>query len=257
MYEKTAQFRFYEELNDFLPADKRKTSFDYHFNGNPGIKDAIEALGVPHTEVDLIQVKGKSVGFDYQLQHGDRVAVYPVFESLDISPLIRLRAKPLRETKFILDVHLGKLARRLRMLGFDTVYRNDFEDAEIVEKAVNEQRIILTRDQGILKNKAVTHGYWLRSTDPDVQVREVLTRFDLFSQVKPFARCMVCNGEIEETDKNSIKDRIPSKTASFYDEFYICTDCNKIYWKGSHHDNMNDYLDQLIDNYEPSKTRGK
>ena len=182
-----AQFRFYEELNDFLAPDKKKRDFSYPFNGRPSIKDAIEAIGVPHTEVELILANGRSVGFDYPLKHGDRVSVYPVFESLDISPVVRVREKPLREPSFILDVHLGRLAKLLRMLGFDTRYRNDYRDIEIVDISIKERRIILTRDRGILKNRSVTHGYCLRSTEPIAQAREVLQRFDLFSQVTPCA----------------------------------------------------------------------
>ncbi|MDO9047434.1 MAG: Mut7-C RNAse domain-containing protein [Methylobacter sp.] len=145
--EHTAEFRFYEELNDFLPPEQRKRTMHYRFSGHPGIKDPIEVFGVPHTEVDLIVVNGQSVGFDYQLQAGDRVAVYPVFETLDISSLVRLREKPLRNPRFILDVNLGKLAKRMRLLGFDSLYRNDYRDADIVNIAVNERRIVLTRDR--------------------------------------------------------------------------------------------------------------
>lgn len=245
MQQNQAHFRFYEELNDFLLPDRKKRTFAYHFNGRPAVKDAIEAIGVPHTEVDLILVNGKSVGFDYQLQCDDRVAVYPVFETLDISPLIRLRPKPLREPKFILDVHLGKLARLLRMLGFDTLYRNDYEDAEIIRQALAEHRIILTRDQGLLKVKQVTHGYWIRATAPEAQAREVLRRLDLFSEIRPFARCMECNGTIEEVDKTDIIHRLPPKTVSYFDEFFKCATCGKVYWKGSHHDKMEALIKRL------------
>ena len=179
-YAKVAQFRFYEELNDFLFPSKKKTLFSYQFNGTPSIKDVIEGMGVPHTEVDLILVNGISVGFDYHLLHGDHVSVYPVFESLDISPIVLLREKPLRKSTFILDVHLGKLARSLRMLGFDSLYRNDYEDSEIISISVKEKRIILTRDQDILKRRAVTRGYLIRSTSLEEQIHEVLSRFDLF-----------------------------------------------------------------------------
>lgn len=216
MTDKVAYFRFYAELNDFLPPEKRQTSFPYAFAGKPAVKDSIEAIGAPHTEVDLIITNGKAVGFDYHLRDRDRVSVYPVFERLDITPLLRLREKPLRKTKFILDVHLGKLARYLRMLGFDTFYRNDYEDAQIVRISVADRRIILTRDQGLLKNGAVTHGTWLRSTSPRTQVREVLQRFDLFAQIKPFARCMVCNGKIERVDKEAVASRLPAESASYY-----------------------------------------
>jgi len=164
-----ANFRFYEELNDFLAPAQVKRTIEYRFDGNPAVKDPIEVLGVPHSEVDLILVNEVSVGFDYQLRHGDRVAVYPVFESLDISSLQRLRPQPLRVTRFMVDVNLGKLAKRLRMFGFDTAYGNDFNDAEIVERAQRGKRIILTRDRRLLFRKTVTHGYWVRSDDPKTQ----------------------------------------------------------------------------------------
>jgi len=235
---KTAYFRFYEELNDFLDNRKKKRLFPYRFQGAPSIKDTIEAIGVPHTEVDLILVNSTSVAFNYHLQHGDRVSVYPVFESLDISPLIKLRPKPLRNTKFVLDVHLGKLARLLRMLGFDTRYKNDYSDSEIVKLSLREKRIILTRDLGILKIKAVTHGYWVRSVHPLEQAREACERFDLLSQVKPFHRCIVCNGIIEKVNKTAVATQLPARIVANYDEFFQCSACAKIYWRGSHYDKM-------------------
>ena len=244
--ENSAQFRFYEELNDFLPPDRMKTSFAYRFNGNPAIKDPIEAIGVPHTEVDLILVNGNSVGFGHRLRDGDRVSVYPVFESLDISPIVKLREKPLRESAFVLDVHLGKLARRLRMLGFDTRYENNLDDPEIVALSLREKRIILTRDRYLLCARVVTHGYWIRSTDPEEQVVEVLNRFDLFGQIRPFHRCTVCNGLIRALEKSEIVDQLPPKTACYYDEFYRCGSCARVYWKGPHYQNMQVAIDRLL-----------
>lgn len=240
-----ARFRFYEELNDFLPTHRRKRDFSYSFTGKPSIKDAIEAIGIPHTEVDLILVNGQSVDFNYHLQGGDRVSVYPVFESLDISPVVRLREAPLRYTAFILDIQLGKLARLLRMLGFDTLYRNDYSDPEIIRLSREDQRIILTRDVGLLKNRSVTHGYWIRSPSPEEQVREVLNRFDLYAQIQPFKRCIGCNGEIDEIDKEEIITELLPKTAAFYDEFYHCLSCRKIYWKGHHYENMKEWIVRL------------
>ncbi|MFH1941182.1 MAG: Mut7-C RNAse domain-containing protein [bacterium] len=238
MSDNTAQFRFYEELNDFLPPSKRKKTFLYTFTDNPSIKDAVEAIGVPHTEIDLILVNSQSVDFHYRLQKGDVVSVYPVFESLDISPVIRLRGSPLRSTAFVLDSQLGKLARLLRSLGFDALYRNDYSDSEIIRISAHEKRIILTRDIGILKQKAVTHGYWIRSTSPEEQMKEVLERFDLTAQIRPFERCTVCNGLVRAVDKKKIIDRIPPKTKTYYNEFTRCQDCGKIYWKGSHYERM-------------------
>jgi len=139
-----AEFRFYAELNDFLPPLQRQRKILYRFSGHPGVKDPIEVFGVPHTEVELLIVNGESVGFDYQLQADDRVAVYPVFKSLDTPPLLRLREKIAPKPRFVLDVNLGKLAKLMRLLGFDCLYRNDFQDKEVGNIAVNEHRIVLT-----------------------------------------------------------------------------------------------------------------
>jgi len=245
MKEHQAQFRFYEELNDFLPPEQRKKTVVYGFNGHPAIKDPIEALGVPHTEVDLITVNGESVGFDYQLQPDDHAAVYPVFESLDITPQVRLRSEPLRRTAFILDVHLGKLARILRLLGFDVLYRNDFDDDEIIRISLDEHRIILTRDRPMLFNKVITHAHWLHSTNAEKQATEVLRRFDLFDQVRLFCRCPVCNGRIQSVEKGDILDRLEPLTKEYYDRFFQCSDCGKIYWQGTHYDRILRRLERI------------
>ena len=244
--QRIAEFRFYEELNDFLPEEKRKHNFPYTFKINQTVKDAIESMGVPHTEIDLILANGRSVDFTYQLKNGDRIAVYPVFESFDIKPLIRLRPEPLREPRFVLDVHLGKLCKYLRMLGFDTIYRNDLDDAEIVDISLKEHRIILTRDLGILKNGLVSHGYWLRSQDPREQLQEVIRRFQLQDLIRPFHRCTVCNGFVEKVGKEKIAHLLRENTKKAFDEFFRCTSCKKIYWEGSHYDSMRGFIDELM-----------
>ena len=236
--EYTAEFRFYALLNDFLPPAQLKRTMHYRFSGHPGIKDPIEVFGIPHTEVELIIVNGQSVGFDYQLQASDRVAVYPVFKSLDINPLVRLREKPLRDPRFILDVNLGKLAKRMRLLGFDSLYRNDYNDAEIVNFAVNEQRIVLTRDRRLLYIKQITHGYWVRAVDVESQTDEVLRRFDLYSSIHLFLRCLVCNGMLAPVAKTDILNRLEPKTRLYYEVFHRCDDCQRIYWEGSHMEDM-------------------
>jgi uncharacterized protein with PIN domain len=238
MTEHRAEFRFYEELNDFLPPSQFKVTIEYPFDGHPGIKDPIEALGVPHSEVDLIVVNGCSVGFDYQLQDGDRVAVYPCFEALDIKPIVRLRDAPLRKTAFVLDVHLGKLARPLRLLGFDALYRNDYDDRAIIDIALSEHRIILTRDRRMLFHRAVTHAYLLKSTDPMQQAREVVSRFDLAGSIKPFHRCLVCNGVVSPVSKEAILDRLQPLTRARHDSFTQCGDCGRVFWKGSHYERL-------------------
>ena len=239
-----AVFRFYAELNDFLDSDKRQKPFEYRFFGNPSIKDAIQAIGVMHTEVDLILVNSNFVDFDYNLNDGDFVSVYPVFESIDISPLKGL-TPPLRVLRFIADVHLGKLAKYLRMLGFDTLYSNNAEDSEIMETAQTEGRVILTKDKGILKNGRVDKGYFVRSDKAKMQIKEVVKRFDLYSGIEPFKRCMVCNGEIVNVHKSDIINRIPPKTRLYYDEFRICKSCGRIYWKGSHYQKMMQFIEDI------------
>jgi len=242
-----AFFRFYAELNDFIPSRKRNIKVHtFDFYGKNTVKDAIQSFNIPHTQVDLIIVNSKSVGFDYLLRPDDNVSVYPVFESLDITPLNRLRAKPLREPAFILDVHLGKLARMMRMAGFDILYRNDLEDDEIIEISVNKHRIILTRDIGILKHNAVTHGYWMHNTDPDKQFTEVLRRFDLKRDIKLFSRCLKCNGTLVEVSKEEVLERLPECVKNNFDEFWQCSSCGNVYWKGSHYDRMKEKIVELL-----------
>ncbi len=233
--EHAATFRFYEELNAFLPPARRKREIDYAFNGHPAVKDSIEALGVPHTEVELIVVNGDSVGFEHPLRHGDRVAVYPAFEALDIRPLVRVREAPLRRTSFILDVHLGKLARLLRLLGFDVMYRNDLADREIVDRARAEHRIILTRDRGLLRRRAVTHGCYIHHTEPVEQACEVVRRLDLADAIAPFTRCTRCNGRLTPVDRDTVLEELPPLTRRYGRSFARCDQCGKLYWKGTHY----------------------
>lgn len=226
--------RFYAELNDFLPRDRRQTSFCYTFTGTPAVLDAIEALGVPHTEIDVILVDDQSVGFEHRLRGGERVAVYPVFERFDVSPVTRLRPKPLRVTRFIADVHLGTLARYLRLLGFDTAWGRSLDDVTIIDRALAEKRIILTRDKGILRHGRVTHGYWLRSTVPADQLDEVVQALDLAGSLKPYTRCMECNGRVQAIRRRDAARLVPLQVFLVFREFNRCDDCGRVYWRGSH-----------------------
>jgi hypothetical protein len=241
----TAFFRFYEELNDFLPEEQYKTTFPYKFIGNPAIKDTIEAIGVPHTEIDLILVDGESVDFVYQMHGGEHVSVYPVFESFDISSPVHLRTRPLRETKFVVDVNLGKLAQKLRLLGFNTLFINDFIDKEIVELSLKEKRIILTRNKGILKYRAVTHGYWIRNDDPKEQIKEVVNRFQLERNFRPFSRCSCCNGLLRQVEDTLLQERLPNDTLLNFNVFMECKGCRKLYWQGSHYNRICEWIKEL------------
>jgi uncharacterized protein len=240
---KQADFRFYAELNDFLPSERRFRSLSRTFAPGASVKDAIEAFGVPHTEVDVILVNGESVDFSYSLRPGDRVSVYPVFESLDIASVSHVRPKPLRDPRFVLDAHLGQLARYLRMLGFDSLFERDRADVELIAISTGDRRTLLTRDLGVLKRRAVTHGYYVRETSPRAQLIEVVRRFDLFGSMAPFTRCVNCNGRTRPVAKEKIADRLEPRTRRYFDEFRECEACSQIYWKGSHYDRMLEFVE--------------
>ena len=238
-------FRFYEELNDFLPRAYHKKMFAFEFTGKPSVKNVIEAIGIPHIEVDLVLLDGVSVDFDHHLFGGEHVSVYPVFETLDIAPLIHLREKPLRVSKFIVDVNLGKLAQKLRLLGFDTLFRNDYEDQKIVEISIKEKRIILTRDKGVLRYGNITHGYWIRNEDPKKQLKEIIWRLQLQNSFKPFTRCSLCNELLFPADKEQVEEQLTVDTLTYYDKFMKCSGCSKIYWYGSHFKEINTLIESL------------
>jgi uncharacterized protein with PIN domain len=241
-----ARFRFYAELNDFLPVELRFETLEREFLVSPTVKDAIEGLGVPHTEVDLIVVDGRSVGFEHRVGDGELISVYPMFESMDISPVVRLRPEPLRDTRFVADANLGQLARYLRLLGFDTLYRKDFEDPEIAMISVRERRVLLTRDVGVLRRGEVTHGYFVRGDVPRLQVIEVVTRFDLFDVLAPLTRCANCNGALISVRKEEVAHRLEAGTRAGYDDFRMCTGCEQIYWKGAHHARFTELVDAVL-----------
>jgi hypothetical protein len=230
----TCEFRFYEELNDYLPPEQRKRTITRAIAGTPSVKDAIESLGVPHTEIDLILVDGRSVRFDRRLLGGERVAVYPEFERFDISPLHRLRPRPLRTPRFVADVHLGTLARFLRLLGFDTLYGHGLDDAALAAITSGEKRILLTRDVGLLKRKAVVRGQWLRSRDPEQQVREIVEALHLKRMFRPFTRCMACNGNLVAIARKEVVDLVPPRVYRRFRSFSQCRECRRVFWRGTH-----------------------
>ena len=237
-----ASFQFHGRL---VPMAKKAAASEYFFSGRPAIKDSIEALGVPHTEVDLIVVGATSVGFDYRLQHNDRVAVYPFGISPPLEPLVHLSPPLPNSLQFILDVHLGKLARRLRMLGFDCRYRNDYSDPQIIEQALTQGLIILTRDRGILKHARVQQGYLVGSEQVALQVLEVLERYRLRDQLRSHYRCPACNGLLQVVAKAAIRQRLPAKTARYYDDFRQCGSCRQLYWQGSHYAKIAGWISSL------------
>lgn len=241
-----AQFHFFETLNVFLPTERRARLFTYHFKGIASVKNLIEALGIPHTEIALIIVNGKKAAFHYSVKDDDQILVYPYnypryfglsFIINKITALIRNR-----NIKFVVDVNLGKLAKYLRICGFDVVFDWEWDDNRIIDHGVEEKRVILTRDIGLLKNKKVKLGYWVRSQDPEVQIVEVIKRYHLLSCITPFKRCLHCNNLLRPIAKKSVKDRVESMIYDKYHRFYRCDACQKIYWKGPHYDNMKNLI---------------
>ncbi len=242
---KSATFRFYAELNDFLPKERRSRDVPFAFDVSPSVKDVIESFGVPHTEVDVILVDGLSVDFAHRIGNGDRVGVYPVFETFDVSPLVRLRPQPLRVTRFVLDGHLGRLARLLRIAGFDTLYNPAFSKEELVRASRDEERLLLTRDVGLLKRSELTRAYYIRSTERQDQLEEVVDRFDLRRQLRPFTRCPRCNGRLERAARADIEHLVEHGTLSSFDDFWRCDSCGQPYWKGAHQEGLNRLLERL------------
>lgn len=226
------ELRFYAELRDFV--DHPDGQVVRRFQLSPSVKDLIESSGVPHTEVDLVLVDGEPVDLSHRIRDGDRVSVYPVFEAFDIEGVTRVRVKPLRNPRFLLDVHLGRLARYLRLLGFDSTYHPSWTDPELVEMSRRENRLLLSRDVELLKHGHLTHGYFVRDTDPRRQLLEVVDRCHLTGSIRPFTRCMVCNGLLQSVPKAVIEQDLPPRVRSRHDRFWRCDRCGKVYWRGSH-----------------------
>lgn len=242
--------RFHDKLNDFLPPEQRGMDLGHELTAARSVKDLAESIGVPHTEIDLIIANGKSVDLNYPVQHGDHLHLYPplpqpVMALHDISPLIHCQPEPLDEPRFVLDVHLGRLAAYLRMLGFDTLYRNDYDDLTLANISAEERRILLTCDRQLLMRKQITHGYFLRARQPRPQLIEVLSRYDLYDKQKPFSRCMHCNGNTRQVEKQEIKDQLQARTRKYYHQFFQCEACKKIYWEGSHYLKMQAMIDGI------------
>lgn len=241
-------FRFYEELNDYLPQAMRQVWVENQVEPETSVGEKIQSLGIPLGEIDLILVNEHSKSFDYLLREGDRISVYPVFESFDLSEIIQVREKPLREPRFICDVQLGRLCKYLRMLGWDTHYSNLYTPEDLIELSLEEKRIILTRNARLAKHKRVTHALWIRSSDPLEQLKELVNKLHLLKLATPLIRCLVCNGLLVPIEKHQILHRLEPRTAKYYTEFFHCLTCDHIYWKGSHYENMLKFIQLNIQN---------
>lgn len=239
---RTASFVFHGALQDFRPDSERNLPVQLTFQPGQTCKHLVESLGAPHTEIAQVRVNGEVVDFSYQVRDGDWVEVFPP------GPGQLWESDPAR-LRFVLDNHLGKLAVYLRMLGFDAVYRNDFDDQALAEICQEQGRILLTRDRRLLMRSQVQRGYWLRSKTPRLQVIEVVRRYGLQAHIRPFDRCMGCNTPLQPVKKEDILHRLQPLTRLYFDEFSICPGCERIYWKGSHFQRMNRFIEELKANY--------
>ena len=239
--------RAYAELNDFLGPQSRGLTVRRPFRSHQTVKDVLEAMGIPHTEVDLILVNGDAEDFAHRPTTGDRIAVYPMFEALDIGSTTRLRPVPLREPRFVIDVNLGRLARLLRVLGLDVWWSSDADDRTLADISVGQQRILLTRDRALLKRRAITHGLFVHAGHPEEQTLEVIRRLDLRRRLAPFTRCVQCNGRLIPVTKDEVIDRLEPLTRRYYDDFSRCAECGRIYWPGSHHARLKSLIEGLLD----------
>jgi uncharacterized protein with PIN domain len=241
-----ATFRFHGALNFFLPRSRKDTLIEHRFDWRGSVKDMIESLGVPHPEIELVVANGISVDFDYIVQPDDHLDSYAHGDSVDIPRKLALRPPFVGQPCFVLDQHLGRLAAYLRMMGFDTLYRNDYHDEELAQVSHDQGRFLLTRDVGLLKRSMVIYGYYVRETHREKQLTEITHRFGLMQWIAPFKHCMKCNGLLEMVDKASVLADLPPGTAEHYKEFHRCDSCGQIYWKGIHYQRMQALMEQVL-----------
>jgi uncharacterized protein len=233
-----ATFRFYEELNDFLPRERRGRPFASPCARAATTKHMIEALGVPHTEVALVLVNGVAGSFDRLIGEGDRIAAYPGRAGRS--------AVTAHRPRFVADAHLGALARLLRMAGFDTLYDNYFSDEAIEEIAEREGRVVLTRDRELLKRRTIAQGCYLHAIKPEQQLRELFERLGLRAESTPFSLCLHCNAPLRAVGRSDVVDKLPPAVSATHDEFTTCDQCGRVYWKGSHWKRMKALLEGTV-----------
>ena len=247
MEKKVVYLRFFGELNQFFEKENQRVR-TIKYKDRQTIKDILEGIGVPHTEVYFLLKENQPISFNYLVENGDFISVYPIFRKINIeSSQETLRKKFPYQIKFIADAHLGKLVNYLRILGFDTLYYNDYGDQFLAEKSAEENRILLTKDHGLLMRKKVKYGYYIRNDNPKKQLSEVIHRYDLKDYINKSSRCPKCNHLLESVSKEKIIERLEPKTKKYYNEFYICTNCDQIYWKGSHFEKIEKLINDIED----------
>ncbi len=220
-----AQVRVAAELRLFLKPAHRGGAIQVACDGISSLGHVVESLGVPLTEVGRRTVNGRQVSSRYRPGGGDVVEVGAV-----------ARPQPVPAARFILDVHLGALARRLRLAGVDTVYANDSGDDALIEQANTERRILLTQDRGLLRRRALWLGAYGRGAHPDTQLADVLGRFA--PPLAPWTRCTACNGPVHPVPKAEVERLLQPGTRRTYQAFSRCQSCGQVYWRGAHSERL-------------------
>lgn len=209
------------ELRMFLAPRRRLGNVDVACDGTSSLGHVVESLGVPLPEVGRLIVNGQQTQPSYRPRGGDLVLVEPV-----------RRPQPLPAARFVLDVHLGALARRMRIVGLDTSYSNDLDDDELIDLANAGQRVLLTKDRGLLQRRKLWLGAYVRGAHPDEQLSDVLDRFA--PPLAPWTRCTACNGPVSPVPKRDVEQLLRPGTRRTYEEFSRCGDCGRVYWRGAH-----------------------
>jgi uncharacterized protein with PIN domain len=238
-------FHFHGRLADYLASGPETGGLDYASSGPAAVKHPIEALGVPHTEVECILANGQPVGFDYILQSADRFDIHPEIPQ-EVPAPVPLRPPLPTPVRFVADNHLGRLVTYLRLLGFDVLHPKRLDDVQLAELSADQERVLLSRDRRLLMRKIVVHGFCLQSRDPRQQLAGVLDRFDLRRAITPWRRCLRCNGRLRPVAKEAILHRLEPKTKKYYHEFHICRDCQQVYWKGPHFGPLHDFVAEVL-----------
>ena len=237
---KSVELRFYGDLVDFVAG--RQRVLERTFDVAPSVKDMIEACGVPHPEIDLVLIDGVPAGWDHPVADGERISVFPRFRTFDIAQLSPVHVAPLTEPRFVLDGHLGKLARYLRLLGIDAELPADADDIALARVSHRGCRALLTRHIELLKRSIVTHGYFVRPTDALLQCADVVRYFELTNHIAPFTRCMACNGVLRRATEEAVEANVPPRVRSRHEHFDACPDCGRVYWMGSHTKRLRDIV---------------
>jgi len=234
----SATVRFYAELNDHLAPERRFTSLTLPADEDTTVAGLLAGTGIRLSEVDLVLRNGEPARFEDSVAPGDRLSVYPVFETFDITRTQRLRPRPLRTPAFVLDVHLGKLATYLRMFGFDASYAPSYTDDQLVHISLEQRRVLLSKDRALIHDTRLERACAIRAGDPREQLLEVIRRFDLVGSAMPFTRCLRCNTLLVPIAKEAVLDHIPPRVRERGDQFTICVECQGIFWKGTHYERM-------------------